>query len=335
MPRPRRIEDGGARSHIMSRGDGREAIFYPDADRVDFLRTLGRACGIRFSHAAERGGAARYDSTDMKRLFLCLLTVAFCGVTAANADEAVRAAQARLKDGGFYFGEVNGTYGSETAAAVTRYQIRNGLQISGQLDAATAKSLGVSAGPAATGAAAAPAGPETWQRLRRADQQFLTDLNRRRPVGTVPPPRITKTQPPPARVAPEPAQTAPEVFTLSRERLRDYVGAFVLAGLNPGVGSELEFFADRVHYFNEGIVGREKIRRDLQKYNERWPQRRFWLAGEVQVQPRADSRLRVTFPLRYELRDGAKHSSGRVIKTLVVEVTGEDLQIVGVDERRG
>jgi putative transposase len=28
----------------MSRGDGREAIFYDDADRVEFLRTLGQAC---------------------------------------------------------------------------------------------------------------------------------------------------------------------------------------------------------------------------------------------------------------------------------------------------
>jgi hypothetical protein len=28
----------------MSGGDRREAIFYDDADRVEFLRTLGQAC---------------------------------------------------------------------------------------------------------------------------------------------------------------------------------------------------------------------------------------------------------------------------------------------------
>jgi REP element-mobilizing transposase RayT len=28
----------------VSRGDRREAIFYDDADRVEFLRTLGQAC---------------------------------------------------------------------------------------------------------------------------------------------------------------------------------------------------------------------------------------------------------------------------------------------------
>jgi len=44
--------------------------------------------------------------------------------------------------------------------------------------------------------------------------------------------------------------------------------------------------------------------------------------------------VRVTFPLRYELRNGAKHSSGKVDKTLVLERAGDDLQIVAVNERK-
>jgi hypothetical protein len=65
----------------------------------------------------------------MKRLLLLLLALTVCGIASASADENVRAAQTRLKEGGFFFGEPNGTYNSETAAAVSRYQIRNGLQI--------------------------------------------------------------------------------------------------------------------------------------------------------------------------------------------------------------
>jgi hypothetical protein len=38
-----RIQHTGARYHVMSRGDRREAIFYDDADRVEFLKTLGQA----------------------------------------------------------------------------------------------------------------------------------------------------------------------------------------------------------------------------------------------------------------------------------------------------
>jgi putative transposase len=44
MPRPLRIEYPGARYHLMSRGDRREAIFADDRDRAQFLRTLGEAC---------------------------------------------------------------------------------------------------------------------------------------------------------------------------------------------------------------------------------------------------------------------------------------------------
>jgi putative transposase len=44
MPRPLRTQYSAARYHVMSRGDGREAIFYNDADRMEFLETLGQAC---------------------------------------------------------------------------------------------------------------------------------------------------------------------------------------------------------------------------------------------------------------------------------------------------
>jgi hypothetical protein len=119
-----------------------------------------------------------------------------------------------------------------------------------------------------------------------------------------------------------------------RERLRDYVAAFVLAGLDPQVGAEAEFFADRVDYFGEHHVTREKIRRDLQRYDKRWPERGFWLAGDLAVRPVKD-KLEVSFPLRYELRSGSRRSSGQVWKTLILERTGaDDLQIVSVNERK-
>ncbi|MFN2622818.1 MAG: transposase [Chthoniobacterales bacterium] len=44
MPRPLRVEYGGALYHVMSRGDRREDIFADDRDRENFLELLGRAC---------------------------------------------------------------------------------------------------------------------------------------------------------------------------------------------------------------------------------------------------------------------------------------------------
>ncbi|MEY2511053.1 MAG: N-acetylmuramoyl-L-alanine amidase [Verrucomicrobiota bacterium] len=259
----------------------------------------------------------------MKRFFLCFLAVSLAAAGSVRADETVRAAQTRLKTGGFYFGEINGRYNSDTSVAITRYQIRNGLQITGKLDAATSQALGVS-----TGKSEVPLrgfGEEAWRSLRKSDQEYLKRL-------VAADARKTKTTKPPEPASNKPPSTTPANY--DRERLSDYIAAFVLAGLDPQVGAETEFFAERVNYFGKPGVSRETIRRDLQRYNDRWPQRAFSLAGELEISS-ANDQLRVSFPLHYELRNASKRSSGKVHKTLVLEKTGtDDLQIVSVDERK-
>lgn len=260
----------------------------------------------------------------MKRFLLCFLFLTLGAVGSLRADENVRALQTRLKAGGFYFGEVNGRYDSDTAAAVTRYQIRNGLQITGELDAQTSNALGVAA--AAPKVPTPKVGEDVWRYLRKSDQASIQRLMTEETPSAKPksPPASTQAPPPPAA----PAADA------DRDRLHDYIAAFVLAGLDPQVGAEAEFFADRVDYFGQRNVSREKIRQDLQRYNERWPKRGFWLAGNLEVS-RSNERLKVTFPLRYELQNGPKRKAGKVLKTLLLEPSGsDDLQIVAVNERK-
>ena len=275
-----------------------------------------------------------------------------CVAAAVAADDNIRKAQARLKAEGFYFGEVSGTFDNDTSAAVTRYQIRKGLQITGQLDHQTATALDVTATAASAKSGSTDSG--SWQRLRKSDRRFLERLETTKPggrAGKAPPAAVSPsgraettgarpaaaTQSAPQTVAqslPAGAAASGPVLVLSQERLRDYVGAFVLAGLDPRVGAELEFFADRVDYYEKGTISRDKIRADLQRYNAQWPERRFWLAGDIDVQPQPDSRVRVTFPLRYQLRNGTRLSAGQIQKTLLLEVVGEDLEIAAVNERK-
>ena len=264
-------------------------------------------------------------------------------VRAGWAEDNVRVVQEKLHEAGLYFGKIDGAYSSELAAALGRYQIRNGLPITGQLDEDTSKALGAKAAVTTTADDRARRS-ETWRRLRTGEQQ--TPNNAR----VAPTPR---TEPSPARVASAQSSSAssdatvqPEVkpigspsterstTNISTERLRDYVGAFVLAGLDPHVGSETDFFAERVQYYDEGVILREKIRKDLQRYAAHWPERSFWLDGDITAEPQNGNRVRVTFPLRYELRNGGKHSSGKINKTLVLEAAGDDLQIVSVNERK-
>jgi hypothetical protein len=129
------------------------------------------------------------------------------------------------------------------------------------------------------------------------------------------------------------SDTSSSAAGINTDRLRDYVAAFVLAGLDRNVAAETEFFADRVAYYDQGTMDRENIREDLKRYDERWPERHFWVAGAINVEPQSDSRVRVTFPLGFKLRNANKTKNGKVEKTLLLEPTGDDFQIVAVNER--
>ena len=76
----------------------------------------------------------------MKRPLLCLV-LTLCAVNLVRADETIRSLQQTLKDQGFYYGTVTGDKSAETTAAIRRYQIRNGLQVTGELNEETLHSV--------------------------------------------------------------------------------------------------------------------------------------------------------------------------------------------------
>jgi peptidoglycan hydrolase-like protein with peptidoglycan-binding domain len=85
----------------------------------------------------------------------------------ARADQMVERVQQALKDQGFYYGEVTGETSSDLTAAIRRYQIRNGLQVNGELNNETLQSLGInsssSAQPAPRLASPSPAAPKSGE----------------------------------------------------------------------------------------------------------------------------------------------------------------------------
>jgi peptidoglycan hydrolase-like protein with peptidoglycan-binding domain len=81
----------------------------------------------------------------MKRLFLFPIVLVLALSSLALADDQIQAVQQALKDKGFYYGTVDGEPGPETDAAIRRYQIRQGLEVTGKLDTATLSSLNLAA----------------------------------------------------------------------------------------------------------------------------------------------------------------------------------------------
>ena len=191
---------------------------------------------------------------------------------ASGAEENVRAVQSKLADEGCYFGEIDGAYSSDFSTALSRYQIRNGLPITGQLDAETSKALNAkpAIGPST---ATTEQSSETWRQLRKHERRKSTKArqsepapaetatppdNETPPTGTEPPIQTTPVEARSSAENTQPASAPPSVAAsageFSTDRLRDYVAAFVLAGLDKSVGAEAEFFADRVEYYDQGVM---------------------------------------------------------------------------------
>src|SRR5258708_14079721 len=86
----------------------------------------------------------------MKRALLFVGLALLCGVRLLPADQAIRSLQQTLKDQGFYYGTVTGDKSAETTVAIRRYQIRNGLQVTGEINEETLRSVNSSSNSVAS-----------------------------------------------------------------------------------------------------------------------------------------------------------------------------------------
>ena len=81
----------------------------------------------------------------MKTLTSILICLAAVLVSHAAADDVILGVQTKLKRLGYYNGVVDGQMGSQTAAAIRRFQIAQKLKVTGELNPQTLRRLNVPA----------------------------------------------------------------------------------------------------------------------------------------------------------------------------------------------
>ena len=116
----------------------------------------------------------------------------------AVADSTVQQAQEELKAQGYYIGQIDGDKNADTIAAIRRFQIRNGLPVTGELDQQTLRVL--HAGSSSSTAATTPT-PQP--------QNLEGSENSTEGVAPAPPPRDLQAD----REQPAPAESAASVFS--------------------------------------------------------------------------------------------------------------------------
>lgn len=152
----------------------------------------------------------RAHSHPMPRsVFLAILALATC-LTSWADESPLRSAQTVLKAQGFYFGEVTGQPSEETTQSIRRFQVRNLLPVTGELDAATVRVLD------ALGAAyrPSPSDAEAGRAALQARSRRLAERPPSEPAATPPPtplPNVAPAAAPPPAVQPQstPPVTAP------------------------------------------------------------------------------------------------------------------------------
>lgn len=78
----------------------------------------------------------------MKLLLLFAIALLTINLS-ASADDTIRATQSKLAKLGYYGGTVDGAMGSQTSAAIRRYQIAENIKVTGELNRQTLERLGI------------------------------------------------------------------------------------------------------------------------------------------------------------------------------------------------
>jgi peptidoglycan hydrolase-like protein with peptidoglycan-binding domain len=144
----------------------------------------------------------------MKRSWFALVILLLAGAGVLRADQIISQVQQALKEQGFYYGDVTGAKTSDTTAAIRRYQIRNGLQITGEIDAETLHSLGLGKGRVEATPAPQPAVPPSEEEAPRDGEEPPTQS-----AEIYPPPHGPVYQPGPGYAPAAPAaRVSPNVF---------------------------------------------------------------------------------------------------------------------------
>ena len=280
----------------------------------------------------------------LSRTFLALVLVSMA-VACVYGDDAVNALQTSLKNKGYFYGTPNGNLDEETHSAIRRYQIHEGLSVTGDLDGPTSKALGMAAPPAKKSSPATVNAPaargESAGPLQKSDREFLRQMDEQRPADRItvrptPDPNL----PPAASPPPTPEHAQPGTVPVAHpSNLGNEVAAFVnrylVAGASPDVAGEVGLYADAVDYFNNGRVNRGFIQRDTANYRRRWPRRDYLLDGKPTVIKSSPdgSMVTVRFRLRYQVQAGLQTATGRTESTMELQRNPSgNFEIVSVRE---
>jgi len=244
-----------------------------------------------------------------KKSLILFLLCALAGWSRAFADEETRQVQEELRKRHLFFRDIDGRQSQEYSMALKRYQQRQGFAQTGYADEITLYSLGIGeAAPPAEGARDLPDLPV-----------LKSDAALHEPRPTRPP-------------VPTKEQNAGDV---AKAEIRNFLRRYFDACESQNPDDELAFFAERVEYFDHGVVDKPYIRNELAVYDQRWPNRKYDLGDSlrvVRIGNNTIAKIRVAFDVANP--EHSRKANGRTDGTFNLAKRGDSLEIVSIKEAR-
>lgn len=244
-----------------------------------------------------------------KKALILFLLCALAGWSRAFADEETRQVQEELRKRHLFFRDIDGRQTPEYAMALKRYQQRQGFAQTGYADEVTLYSLGIGeAAPPAEGARELPDLPV-----------LKSDAALHEPRPTRPP-------------VPTKAQNASDV---AKAEIRNFLRRYFDACQSQSPDDELAFYAERVEYFDHGVVDKPYIRNELAVYDQRWPSRKYNLGDSLRIVRTGNNtiaKVRIAFDVANP--EHSRKANGRTDDTINLAKRGDSLEIVSIKETR-
>lgn len=287
----------------------------------------------------------RFHVSLVRRL---LLLAWLLHVPTLRADETVRQVQEELRKRNLYFGDIDGRATPEVAAALRRYQSHKGFAATGALDETTLRSLIDETtlrtlNPRLAGLV--PASAEVpplngWPDITvlRSDEARRNSAPAAHSGADDDSPAATPAPLVAATPIPGPPPAAASRQRPGLDEVRAFLARYLQAGQTNDVPGELAFYADRVDFFNEGVVERHFIENDSARYDKRWPQRHFTLLDPLTLSDAPDGDPdKVVAHFRYAFANkGPRYTvEGKADNTFTIQHTGPgNFRIVSMKEER-
>jgi hypothetical protein len=164
------------------------------------------------------------------------------------------------------------------------------------------------------------------------------------------PPKTAESKPAPEPVRPSATPKAPppiaEVDRTERTRPapkdfaptsdpQTFVRRYLEACEGNHLGSELSFYAPRMSYFDHGNVSRDFVAKDVQRFYERWPQRKYELLSCEQTPlPGGEHQVVFKIAFHYENTDRNQKVSGRSINVFRMREYENGPRFISLKEQR-